>query len=156
MLLCHSAIVLTKESNLSYNFLFLLIEFLWVLMLKFPFFPLTERNFHLRCFTCKQCGRPQKDKLQVFIGTDQEIYCKVKRRIAHDRLWRSGRYWIQNDRCVGNFYQFMRKRKLWISTNVFIWPGFIKHSQERKKYNLSNWNKYTIAKFQSFLLGLLP
>ena len=36
------------------------------------------RNFHLRCFTCKKCSRPQTDKLQVYVGFDGEVYCKVK------------------------------------------------------------------------------
>ena len=34
------------------------------------------RNFHKACFTCKKCKRPQADKLQVFVGFDEEIYCK--------------------------------------------------------------------------------
>ena len=34
------------------------------------------RNFHKRCFTCKKCSRPQADKLQVFVGFDEEIYCR--------------------------------------------------------------------------------
>ena len=34
------------------------------------------RNFHKRCFSCKKCHRPQADKLQVFVGQDEEIYCR--------------------------------------------------------------------------------
>jgi hypothetical protein len=34
-------------------------------------------SFHKKCFTCCQCNRPLTDKLQVFNGFDQEIYCKV-------------------------------------------------------------------------------
>ena len=35
------------------------------------------RAFHRRCFTCSTCARPQDDKLQVFVGFDGIIYCKV-------------------------------------------------------------------------------
>ena len=34
-------------------------------------------SFHKKCFTCKNCSRPLNDKLQVFHGFDQELYCKV-------------------------------------------------------------------------------
>ena len=34
-------------------------------------------SYHKKCFTCHQCNRPLTDKLQVFNGFDQEIYCKV-------------------------------------------------------------------------------
>ena len=34
------------------------------------------RNFHKKCFTCKTCKRPQSDKLQVYVGPDEDIYCK--------------------------------------------------------------------------------
>ena len=34
-------------------------------------------SFHKKCFTCCQCTRPLNDKLQVFIGFDNEVYCKV-------------------------------------------------------------------------------
>ena len=34
-------------------------------------------SFHKKCFTCYQCTRPLNDKLQVFIGFDKEVYCKV-------------------------------------------------------------------------------
>ena len=34
-------------------------------------------SFHKKCFTCCQCTRPLNDKLQVFIGFDKEVYCKV-------------------------------------------------------------------------------
>ena len=34
-------------------------------------------SFHKRCFTCKTCQKPLNDKLQVFVGFDQEIYCKI-------------------------------------------------------------------------------
>ena len=34
-------------------------------------------SFHKKCFTCKNCSKPLNDKLQVFVGFDQEIYCKT-------------------------------------------------------------------------------
>ena len=34
-------------------------------------------SFHKKCFTCRTCTRPLSDKLQVFIGFDNEVYCKV-------------------------------------------------------------------------------
>ena len=34
-------------------------------------------SFHKKCFTCCKCTRPLNDKLQVYIGFDKEVYCKV-------------------------------------------------------------------------------
>ena len=34
------------------------------------------RNFHLACFTCNDCNRPLRNKLQVYVN-NEEIYCKT-------------------------------------------------------------------------------
>ena len=34
------------------------------------------RNFHVGCFTCKTCKKPLSNKLQVCVGSDEEVYCK--------------------------------------------------------------------------------
>ena len=34
-------------------------------------------SFHKKCFTCKSCSKPLNDKLQIYVGFDKEIYCKI-------------------------------------------------------------------------------
>jgi hypothetical protein len=40
-------------------------------------------SFHKKCFTCINCKRPQTDKLQVFVGFDNQIYCKT----CYPKIW---------------------------------------------------------------------
>ena len=35
------------------------------------------RNISSRCFICSKCKRPQDDKLQIYVGQDNKIYCSA-------------------------------------------------------------------------------
>lgn len=89
-------------------------------------------TYHRKCFTCVKCKRPQDDKLQVFVGFDNEVYCKV----CYPKIWhtplpmdpqstskiRAGPQ--DNDCCPRCFGKVFEAEKMMVGHGVYHIPCF--------------------------------